>query len=64
MKRWAYAIVFSLVSASVLYVGGCSEADLTKADKIVSDANTVSQVLAAVPESAVGPLIPPRCWPC
>jgi len=59
MKRWAYAIVFSLVSASVLYIGGCTEADLSTADKVVSDANTVSQVLAAVPESAVGPLIPP-----
>lgn len=60
MKRWTYAIVFTVVSASILYVGGCAEQNLATADKIIADANTVADALGAVPGSPVGALLPPQ----
>jgi len=60
MTRWAHVFILAVVSASILAVGvgGCSEENLSTADKIVADANTVGQTVSALPD-ALGPLIPP-----
>jgi len=60
MKRWAHVLILAVVSASILAVGvgGCSEENLTTADKVIADGNTVGQAAARLPD-ALGPLIPP-----
>jgi hypothetical protein len=60
MRKVGFFIVWALVLAFVGLGGsGCDETQLQRIDRIVADANTAGQGVAAIPEGPAGALIPP-----